>query len=81
MDKPQTCANAFTMKTWLFEVSHPHADLEFLGQWVTTREVAFVRAKLHAIYEWENPTNIKDIQSFLGFANYYVGLFPAMRTL
>ena len=30
-----------------------------------------MRAKLHVVHEWETPTSVKDIRSFLGFANYY----------
>ena len=46
-------------------------ELEFLGQWITTRGVAPVKGKLNAVREWETPTSVKDIRSFLGFANYY----------
>ena len=31
-------------------------ELKFLGQWVTTRGVAAMRAELHAMPEWETPT-------------------------
>ena len=27
--------------------------------------------KLKAIIEWKHPDNLKDLQSFLGFANFY----------
>ena len=44
-------------------------ELEFLGQWITTKGIAPVQTKVKAVHEWETPTSIKDIQSFLGFAN------------
>ena len=27
--------------------------------------------KVAAVREWETPSNLKDIQAFLGFANFY----------
>ena len=45
-------------------------ELEFLGQWVTTRGVTLVKGKLNVVHEWENPTSVKDIRSFLGLPNY-----------
>ena len=52
-------------------------ELEFLDQWITTREVAPVKGKLNAVREWETPTSVKDIRSFLGFANYYRWFIPS----
>ena len=45
-------------------------ELEFLGQWITTKGVAPTKGKLNAVREWETPTSVKDIIYFLGFANY-----------
>ena len=56
-------------------------ELEFLGQWVTTRGVAPVKGKLNAVRELETPTSIKDIRPFLGFAIIIAGLFPIMLAL
>ena len=44
-------------------------ELEFFGQWITTRGVAPVKGKLNVVRAWETPTSVKDIRSFLGFAN------------
>ena len=30
-----------------------------------------MKGKLNVVREWETPTSVKDIRSFLGFANYY----------
>ena len=56
-------------------------ELEFLGQWITMRGVAPVKGKLNAVREWEAPTNIKDIRSFLGFANYYRRFVPSYASI
>ena len=30
-----------------------------------------MEAKIKAIHDWATPQNVKDVRSFLGFANYY----------
>ena len=57
------------------------SELEFLGQWVTTKGVAPVKGKLQAVREWPTPTNLKDIRSFLGFANYYRRFVPGYANI
>ena len=56
-------------------------ELEFLGQWITTRGVAPVKGKLNVVREWETPTNVKDIRPFLGFANYYRRFVPGYASI
>ena len=56
-------------------------ELEFLGQWITTRGVAPVKGKLNAVRAWETPINVKDIRSFLGFANYYRRFVPGYASI
>ena len=45
--------------------------VEFLGQWVTPSGMTPTAEKLRAVQEWETPTNVRGVRSFLGFANYY----------
>ena len=35
-----------------------------------------MKSKLNVVQEWETPTNVKHIRSFLGFANYYHQFVP-----
>ena len=44
---------------------------EFLGHTVSAAGVGVVQAKVDAIKQWPQPTCIKDVQAFLGLANYY----------
>jgi hypothetical protein len=44
--------------------------VEFLGNIVTTTGLEINPAKVQAVKDWPVPTSIKEIQSFLGFANY-----------
>ncbi|EPQ27719.1 uncharacterized protein PFL1_06886 [Pseudozyma flocculosa PF-1] len=47
------------------------AECEFLGFKVTNRGVTMDTKKVEAILQWPEPESIHDIQSFLGFANFY----------
>ena len=56
-------------------------ELEFLVQWIRTRGVAPVKDKLNAVREWETPTSVKDVRSFLWFANYYRRFIPSYASI
>ena len=45
--------------------------IRFLGYIVSTDGLAPDPDKIKAVEEWPTPTNVKEVQSFLGFANYY----------
>jgi hypothetical protein len=47
------------------------SSVEFLGYIITADGVAMSEEKLVAIREWAEPKNVKDVQSFIGFANFY----------
>jgi len=46
-------------------------EVEFLGFIVTPQGVKMDKAKIETILNWPQPKNLKDVQSFLGFANFY----------
>ena len=46
-------------------------EVDFLGLILRPGEIAMDPTKLTGITEWLTPTKVKDIHSFLGFANYY----------
>jgi hypothetical protein len=46
-------------------------EVHFLGFIVGTRGVCADPARVKTITEWPQPTNTKELQSFLGFANFY----------
>ena len=50
--------------------------VEFLGQWITPEGAAPIAEKLRAVCDWEPPNSVKDVRSFLGFANYYHRFVP-----
>ena len=46
-------------------------EIPILGVIVGKRQVKMEQEKIKAIKEWKTPTKIKDVKSFLGFANFY----------
>ena len=49
-----------------------HTDtLEYLGTWIEKGKLRMDQDKVKAVLDWPTPKRIKDIQSFLGFANFY----------
>jgi hypothetical protein len=49
-----------------------HKDtVEFLGYIISKNGIAMSEEKVETIREWKSPSTQKDVQSFLGFANFY----------
>ena len=46
-------------------------ETEYLGYVISPQCLRMDEEKIRTIKEWKEPTNIKGIQSFLGFANFY----------
>ena len=45
--------------------------VEYLGVIVSPKGIAMDPSKIQTILGWPTPTKIRDLQSFLGFANFY----------
>ena len=46
-------------------------EVKYLGLIITTEGVKMDPEKVKSILEWPAPKNLKDVQAFLGFANFY----------
>ncbi|XP_016199423.1 uncharacterized protein LOC107640416 [Arachis ipaensis] len=46
-------------------------DVKFLGHMVSKGGVAMDLSKVEAVMEWERPTSVTEVRSFLGLARYY----------
>ena len=46
-------------------------EIPILGIVVGWRQVQMENNKIKAVKEWSTPTKVKEIESFLGFANFY----------
>ena len=51
-------------------------EVEYLGMIIRPNEIAMDPIKLDGIAAWPTPTKLKEVQSFLGFANYYRRFIP-----
>jgi len=46
-------------------------EVEFLGVAIGPKEVEMQKEKVEGVLKWLAPRNIKEVQKFLGLANYY----------
>lgn len=46
-------------------------EVRYLGLIITTEGVKMDPAKIEVVVNWPAPRNLKDVQAFLGFANFY----------
>ncbi|XP_040249446.1 uncharacterized mitochondrial protein AtMg00860-like [Aegilops tauschii subsp. strangulata] len=51
-------------KFWLHEVG-------FLGHKLTAEGLSVDPTKIQAVTEWQTPSNVKEVRSFLGLVGYY----------
>ena len=50
--------------------------VEYLGMIICLGQLAMNLVKLDRIAKWPTPTKVKDVWSFLGFANFYHRFIP-----
>ena len=53
----------------------------FLGHVLSKQGIQMDPSKLKSILEWEFPLNVKQLQSFLGLANYYRSFIPMFSAI
>src|SRR5258708_28706457 len=46
-------------------------EVEYLRLVISKDHVAMDLTKVHGVMEWPTPTKVKEVQSFLGFVNFY----------
>ena len=46
-------------------------EVKYLGLIITPKGIKMDQKKFSAVFDWSTPENLKNIQSFLGFANFY----------
>src|SRR5258705_12078538 len=46
-------------------------EVEYLGLVISKDHVAMDLMKVHGVTEWPTPMKVKEVQSFLGFVNFY----------
>ena len=60
-----------TKKCHLFQ-----KEVQFLGHMVSKEGLRPVGAKVQTLFKWPRPVNVKQVQGFLGLANYYRRMIP-----
>ena len=45
--------------------------VEFLGYVVSSKVISMDPTKVQTVLEWQTPCSVRDLQCFLGFANFY----------
>lgn len=55
--------------------------VEFLGRQVSGTGVEMGDEYIEAVKDWETPTNVKDVERFLGFANYHRGFIAGFAQM
>ena len=56
-------------------------ELEYLGYWITRNGICPVAKKVEAILKIKEPTNVKQLQRFIGMINYYRDIWPQRSKL
>jgi hypothetical protein len=51
-------------------------EVTFLGHLIRPNEIRMEPVKVQAVRDWKEPTNVKETQAFIGFANYYRRFIP-----
>jgi hypothetical protein len=51
-------------------------EVEFLGMILSEKGVSTEKGKVEAVMSWEQPRNVKEVQLFLGFCNFYQRFVP-----
>ena len=51
-------------------------QLTYLGHMISTKGIATDEGKIDAIKNWPTPTNVTEVQCFLGFLGYYCQFIP-----
>src|SRR5260221_2702223 len=70
------CQVLTTLRKWrLFlkpeKCKFEQKEVKYLGLVISKDHVAMDPMKVHGVTEWPTPTKVKEVQSFLGFVNFY----------
>ncbi|CDO75982.1 hypothetical protein BN946_scf184820.g2 [Trametes cinnabarina] len=61
----------FKLYAWADKCEFHATSIEYLGYILSPEGLTMAESKVKAILDWPEPRKVRDIQSFLGFANFY----------
>lgn len=67
----------------LSKCSFDQDSVEFLGHSISSYGISPLPEKVSSVISWPTPTNVKQVQQFIGFTNYYrrfIGNYSALAT-
>lgn len=71
VQKVLSCLRANGLYLWASKCEFERREIEYLGLIIAHNEVRMDPVKVDGVAKWPNPRNVKDLQSFLGFCNFY----------
>uniref|UniRef100_A0A3Q7IGZ8 CCHC-type domain-containing protein n=1 Tax=Solanum lycopersicum TaxID=4081 RepID=A0A3Q7IGZ8_SOLLC len=71
MNMSITKLRKYTLYVKVEKCEFAQQEIKFLGHLVSKNQVRMDPKKVQTIVDWQTPGNVKDLQSFLGLANYY----------
>ena len=55
-----------------------YSEIDFVGHHISAEGVRLVSENVQDILNFQSPTNIKELEQFLGMVNYYRNYYPTM---
>src|SRR5258708_1475549 len=49
-----------------------HQEVDYLGLVISKDHIAMDPVKVQGVMDWPQPVKVKDVQSFIGFVNFYI---------
>jgi hypothetical protein len=71
----------YTLKIKMEKCRVGQESIEFLSHVISNGEVKASPAKIEALYRFNTPKSVKEVQSFLGLASYYRKYIPNFSTI
>src|SRR4051812_33652996 len=64
----------------LSKCSFYQSSISFLGHHITSQGISPESDKIEAVIKWPSPRNKKEVQQFVGYANYYRRFVKSFKT-